>query len=65
MPIVQVNLLGGRSEDELRRLAQAITRAVTDCTGVRPEAVRVLIHEIAAGRWFTGGEAVPPPRRGD
>lgn len=60
MPIVQVNILKGRSDEVKRQVARGITRVMVECAGVAPGSVRVLIHEIEPAHWFVAGEAKPP-----
>jgi 4-oxalocrotonate tautomerase len=47
MPIIQVNLLEGRTVEQKRELAKRLTEAAVQALGVKPESVRVLIHEMA------------------
>lgn len=46
MPIIQVNLLEGRTVAQKRAMVAAITDAVVDSLGVRPDSVRILINEM-------------------
>lgn len=46
MPIIQFNLLEGRSVEQKRVLARRVTEAVVESLGVKPESVRILIHEL-------------------
>ena len=61
MPIVQVNMLKGRSDEQKRQVARGITRVMVECTGVAASAVRVLIQEIEPAHWFVAGETKAPP----
>ena len=61
MPIVHVDMLAGRDEASLRKIAEGITRVLVDAAGVRPEAVRILINEVPATRWFVAGVPKAPP----
>lgn len=55
MPVVQISMLEGRGPEAKRALVGAVTDAVTDSLGVRPEQVRVLIYELPPGSWAVGG----------
>jgi 4-oxalocrotonate tautomerase len=47
MPIIQVNLLEGRTVEQKRELARRLTEAAVEALGVRAEQVRVLLHQMA------------------
>lgn len=51
MPHVIVKLWPGKSDEQKRRLAGAITCGVTDILGYGDEAVSVAFEEVAAGDW--------------
>jgi 4-oxalocrotonate tautomerase len=61
MPVIHVNVLRGRSAEVLRTLAAGLTQATVEALGVRPEQVRVLVHEVEPQHWFVGGEALGAP----
>ena len=56
MPIIQVNMLQGRTTEQKRKLAAGITRAVVEALSVEPEQVRVLIHELGSEDFAVGGK---------
>jgi len=60
MPIVQVNILEGRSQDAKSAFAKAVTDAAVEHLGVQPAQVRVLVTEIAPQHWFTAGASKAP-----
>lgn len=62
MPIIQVNILSGRSTEQKAEFASRVTQLAAEVLQVKPEAVRVLIQEYAAGEWYTAGKAVAPPK---
>ena len=55
MPIVQVNMLVGRTVEQKRKLVAGITDAVTESLGVQAEQVRVMIHELGKEDYAIGG----------
>ncbi|MFC5744279.1 tautomerase family protein [Actinomadura rugatobispora] len=55
MPIIDVSLLAGRSEGDLRRLMRALHETTVEVLGAPPESVRVLIREIPPAHWSSGG----------
>lgn len=55
MPIIQVNLLEGRSVAQKRAMIAALTQAVVDTLGVQPESVRILLNEMAPEHYAVAG----------
>lgn len=55
MPLVQVSILKGRSDDQKRKLLTALTDAVVDSVGSSPSSVRVIINEIEPSNWSVAG----------
>ncbi|GAB3467404.1 tautomerase family protein [Actinophytocola sediminis] len=62
MPIIDVSLVAGRSESELRGLITAVHQAVVDSLGVPGESVRVLVRELPPTRWAAGDETIAERR---
>ena len=58
MPHVIVKLWPGKSEQQKRRLAEAITRDITTVLHYGDESVSVALEEVAATEW---GEKVYRP----
>jgi 4-oxalocrotonate tautomerase len=58
MPLIEVHLLEGRTDEQKKNLLAAITRAVQDTLGSPVETIRVWIEEftpkdyMAAGVWY-------------
>ncbi len=55
MPIVQINMLEGRSVAQKRRMIGAVTEALVDSLGVAAESVRILIQELPAEHFAVAG----------
>lgn len=55
MPIIQFNIMEGRSVEQKKRLAEKVTDTVVDVLGVKREAVRILIHEMGPYDFSVGG----------
>jgi 4-oxalocrotonate tautomerase len=51
MPHVVVKLAAGRSETQKAKLAEQITRALTETAGVGEESVSVAIEDIPMSEW--------------
>ncbi|MFO7767890.1 MAG: tautomerase family protein [bacterium] len=57
MPVIEVNMLEGRTEQTRDRLAMAISEVVMRELEVPAETVRVLIREVPTGAWYVGGRS--------
>ena len=55
MPIIQFNLMEGRTPEQKIRLAEKVTDTVIEVLGVKREAVRILIHEMGPYDFSVGG----------
>jgi 4-oxalocrotonate tautomerase len=55
MPNITVELLSGRSLDQRREFASAVTNAAIDILGARREAVRIRFDEIEREDVANGG----------
>ena len=55
MPVVNVQLLSGRSKDQKTRIAQAITDALVDIGGAKPEGVPVIFSDTEKDDWASAG----------
>ncbi|MCB2013466.1 MAG: 4-oxalocrotonate tautomerase family protein [Sphingobium sp.] len=55
MPIINVNILSGRTVDQKRALIRELTDAAVRTIDVQPSQVRVIINEVAPEHWGTGG----------
>jgi 4-oxalocrotonate tautomerase len=46
MPIIHVNMYEGRSLEQKKKLVGAMTDAVVKSLDVKPDAVRIILHDI-------------------
>ncbi|AGW90001.1 2-hydroxymuconate tautomerase [Cupriavidus sp. DF5525] len=56
MPIMQVFLIEGRTEEQKARLIRALTDAAVEAVGAPVETVRVLITEVPKTQFGIGGK---------
>ena len=56
MPVVNVKIVKGRTVEQKRNLAKAVTDAVARTIDVKPDAVWVLIEEYEKENWAEGGQ---------
>lgn len=55
LPVVQVSVWAGMSEEAKRKVAEGMTRVLAEL-GIPKEAVTVIFYEIPKSNWATGGE---------
>lgn len=56
MPTLRVELMEGRTPEQKKKLVEALTQAVVDSLGSKPESVDVVLFEIESRHWATGGK---------
>ncbi|MFC6668742.1 2-hydroxymuconate tautomerase [Marinobacterium aestuariivivens] len=57
MPILQVNMMEGRSDEQKEALIHELTEACYRAVGAPRESVRVLINEIPKTQFGIGGQS--------
>lgn len=55
MPIVNIQILKGRSLEQKKKLTRAVTDAVVSAIGVKPDAVWIVVEEMEKENFATGG----------
>ena len=66
MPTIHVELFAGRTLEQKRALAQALTEATVGVLGGSPDAVDIIFSDVQRQDWATGGvlwsdKAAPKP----
>ncbi len=56
MPLIQVNMLEGRTDAQKERMLRAITDAVHESIGAPVSSIRVWIQEFPPANFIAGGE---------
>ncbi|MBI5208146.1 MAG: 2-hydroxymuconate tautomerase family protein [Candidatus Firestonebacteria bacterium] len=56
MPIVNIQILKGRSLEQKKNLTKAVTDAIVSTIGVKPEVVWIVIEEMEKENFATGGK---------
>ena len=56
MPIAQVNIMAGRTDEQKAKMIAAVTEAIHDSLGAPRETIRVLVNEIPSTHWGIGGQ---------
>lgn len=57
MPIIQVNLMEGRTDEQKEALIAALTEATVQSLGAPRDSVRVLLNEMPKTHWGIGGKS--------
>ena len=57
MPVVRVSIYEGRSAEQKREIAEAITDALVRVAGSTREAVNVMFDNFERENWVIGGAA--------
>lgn len=64
MPIIHVRLFEGRSVDQKRAFAEAVTQDAVRLLGCTPESVDVIYTDMAKSDWATAGKLWSDPKPG-
>jgi 4-oxalocrotonate tautomerase len=62
MPTYHIEMLEGRTVEQKKKLAEAITRVTVEILGGKPESVDILITDVKRENWATGGKLWSEPR---
>lgn len=66
MPTIHVELFAGRTVDQKRALARALTEATVATLGGKADSIDIIFTDVQRQDWATGGELwsdklAPPP----
>lgn len=56
MPIVQIELLEGRTVEQKRQLVAKVTDAISESLGVSPDAVRIILRDMPRENFAHAGK---------
>ncbi|OJG53591.1 4-oxalocrotonate tautomerase [Enterococcus haemoperoxidus] len=56
MPFIHVELIEGRSEEQLTNMVKEITEVVSRNTGAPQENIHVIVNEMKKDRYAQGGQ---------
>ena len=62
MPVIRIDLLEGRTVEQKRACAEAVTRAFLDTCGGTRESVSVIFTDVAKHDWATAGRLLSDPK---
>jgi 4-oxalocrotonate tautomerase len=55
MPIVQIDMLEGRTDDQKRTLVRMVTEAICEALEAKPETVRIIVRDMRREHYSVGG----------
>ena len=55
MPFIQATLIAGRTQEQKEAFFEKVTAVAVETLGVKPEQVRIVINEVPAEHWASGG----------
>jgi len=55
MPLVHIDLVAGRSPEQLRNMVKDVTKAIVDNTGAPAEHVHIVLNEMAPEHYSVAG----------
>jgi 4-oxalocrotonate tautomerase family enzyme len=58
MPVVTVEWLAGRDQEQKQAVVSAITEAITNIGGAQQDAVHVVLHDVPPTSWGRAGELI-------
>ncbi len=64
MPFVSIRILDEHTQRRKNQIAQRVTEAISDVTGLPEEAVWVVFEDISNTDWYVGAETVKAMRAG-
>ncbi len=65
MPLIEIHMLEGRTDEQKRALMDAVTEAVRSTLGAPLTSIRVWIQEFSPREYMVAGELVADRRRTD
>ena len=58
MPVIIVEIYTGRTAEQKAALAKKLTEGTIEVLGVRPDQVRVIIHDLPKEDYAVGGKTI-------
>ena len=62
MPLIEVHMLEGRTDEQKEKLLAAVTRAVHESIGAPLQTIRVWIQEFSPKEFMAAGELAARPK---
>lgn len=62
MPVIRIEMFEGRTVEQKRACAEAVTKAWVDTCGGTPQSVTILFGDVAKHDWATAGRLASDPK---
>lgn len=62
MPLIQIDMFEGRTDQQVRELVEALTAATCGVLECKAEHVSIIVRDVSPSRWATGGALWAPPK---
>ncbi len=56
MPMIRVEMFAGRTPDQKRAFAKAVTDSFVETCGGTPQSVQIIFTDVQKGDWATAGK---------
>ncbi len=58
MPVIRVEMLAGRSEEQKRELAQVFTREMARICDCKEQGIHIVFEDVNKTNWSVGGKLI-------
>jgi len=58
MPIVQISMWAGRTEEQKKKMIEGVTKAVCEAIDCKPENVTIILYDVEKKNWGKSGKPV-------
>jgi len=58
MPIINIDMIAGRTLDQKRKLVKSVTKAVCESIGTTPERVKIKLNNMEPENYAISGELI-------
>jgi 4-oxalocrotonate tautomerase len=58
MPIAQLYIAEGRTDEQKKALIQKVTQAFVETLGTQPESVWITVQDVPRAQWGIGGKTL-------
>ncbi|QYZ68444.1 4-oxalocrotonate tautomerase [Neotabrizicola shimadae] len=62
MPMIRIEMFEGRTPEQKRACAEAVTKAFVETCGGTPQSVSIIFTDVARQDWATGGRLASDPK---
>lgn len=62
MPIIQISLVEGRSDEQIRALIRGVTEATATAVSAPIDSIKVIVNEVKPTHWGSGEQTIAEKR---